>query len=161
MAAHLPQIAEKEKAITEMETKVQAEITALNRGAYGGLAARMDALDRLGQQSEAIFLANIFLILLFIAVEAAPILVKLISYRSPYDYLLHEHEHVFQMAHLENTTNLSNAVKNTLTVNTQVGVHRSHAKVELEKAMIDAKLKEKLERLQAGGFDWDGEVGAI
>ena len=158
MASHLPLIAEKEKAVTEMETKVQTEITELNRSAYGGLAARMDALDRLGQQSEAIFLANIFLMLLFIAVETAPILVKLISYRSPYDYLLHEHEHIFQMAHLENTTKLSNAVKNTLNVHTKVGVHRSHAKVELEKALIDAKLKEKLGRLQAGGFDLDGEV---
>ncbi len=156
MASHLPLIAEKEQAITDMEAQLQTEITQLNRSAYGGLAARMDALDRLGSQSEAILFANIFIMLLFISVETAPILVKLISYRSPYDYLLHEHEHVFQMANLENTTKLANAVKNNLKINTEVGVHKSEAKVNLEKAIIDAELTEKLKDLRQGGYDWGG-----
>ena len=39
--------------------------------------------------------------LLFISIETAPIFVKLISSRSPYDYLLEEHEHVFKMNNLE------------------------------------------------------------
>lgn len=55
---------------------------------FDGLAARMDALDLLTKESEAMALANIFIILLFIAIEAAPILVKLISPRGPYDELL-------------------------------------------------------------------------
>lgn len=154
LATHLPQIAAKEKSIAELETKVQSEITSLKRSAYGGLAARMDALDRLGKKSEAILLANIFIMLLFIAVETAPIMVKLISHRSPYDFLLHEHEHVFKMANLENNTLRSNAVKNNLKVSTEVEVYRSQAKVELEKATIDAKLKRDMEGLGDGRFDW-------
>jgi len=161
MATNLPLIAEKEKANTGMESKVQSEISELNRSAYGGLAARMDALDRLGQQSEAILLANIFIMLLFVSVETAPIFVKLISPRSPYDFVLHEHEHVFQMANHENTTMLANAVKNNLKVNTEVGVHRSEAKVKLEKAIIDAELNEKLKDLRSGGYDWNGDVVGV
>lgn len=47
-----------------------------------------------------------------IKTEIAPILVKLISSRSPYDCVLHQHEHVFEMVHLEQTTLLRNGVQN-------------------------------------------------
>ncbi len=55
---------------------------------FDGLAARMDALDLLTTESAAMALANIFIMLLFIAIETAPIFVKLISPRGPYDDLL-------------------------------------------------------------------------
>jgi hypothetical protein len=55
---------------------------------FGGLAARMDALDLLTKESAAMALANVFIMLLFIAIETAPIFVKLISPRGPYDDLL-------------------------------------------------------------------------
>ena len=60
MASYLPIIKEQETTIQNINTNINNEITSLKRGAYGGLAARMDALDRLGSQSEAIFWANIF-----------------------------------------------------------------------------------------------------
>jgi uncharacterized protein involved in exopolysaccharide biosynthesis len=97
LAMNLPLIAEKEKSINELTAKVSDEITNLDREKYGGMAARMEALDRLGQNSKAIYLANIFIMLLFISIETAPIFVKLISSRSPYDYLLDEHEHIFKI----------------------------------------------------------------
>jgi hypothetical protein len=63
---------------------------------YDGLAARMEALGQLARESDAIRLADIFIILLFIAIETAPIFVKLISERGPYDHLLEVHEHHFE-----------------------------------------------------------------
>lgn len=62
---------------------------------YDGLAARIDALSVLTAESNAMSLANIFLILLFIAIETAPVFVKLISQRGPYDEILEAHEHEF------------------------------------------------------------------
>lgn len=59
---------------------------------FDGLAARMDALSALTDESSAMALANIFIMLLFIAIETAPIFVKLISPRGPYDELLELHE---------------------------------------------------------------------
>ncbi|SIS85279.1 DUF4407 domain-containing protein [Belliella pelovolcani] len=55
---------------------------------FDGMAARIDALADLTSESQAIRYANIMIILLFVAVETAPIFVKLISPRGPYDYLL-------------------------------------------------------------------------
>ncbi len=154
IAANQPLIQEKELAVKTLETTIQTEIAGLKRENYGGLAARMEALSRLGQQSAAILYASIFITLLFIAIETAPIMVKLISYRSPYDYLLHEHEHVYQMANLESTTLRSNTVKNKLKYDTDTGSHLVVAKIAAEKALIDHKLKEKLEELKSKPYSW-------
>ncbi|MEZ4920738.1 MAG: DUF4407 domain-containing protein [Saprospiraceae bacterium] len=142
-ATALPAIKEKEAAIEALRSTAQTEISALNRTAYNGLAARMEALDRLGKNSAAIWFASMFITLLFIAIETAPIFVKLISSRSPYDYLLHQHEHVFEMANLEETTMLSNEVNNKIRFDTETGAYLVQARIKAEKERIDAKLKER------------------
>lgn len=154
-ANYLPLILDKEQSIQNAKDAVQSEIVGLQRTAFGGIAARMEALDRLGRQSSAIYLANIFIMLLFIAIETAPIFVKLIASRSPYDYLLHEHEHVFEMANKERTTLLTNTVRNTIMVDTETGVHRANAKVKIEKAIIDEKLRQRLQEIQQGNLAVD------
>lgn len=159
LAANQPLILEKEQAIRALETSVGAEIAGLQRSRYNGMAARMEALGRLTSKSGAILIASLFITLLFIAIETAPIMVKLISYRSPYDYVLHEHEHVFEMANLEKTTLLSNTVKNKLRFDTETGAHLVVARISAEKALIDHKLKEKLEELKNRPYDW--KVGSV
>jgi hypothetical protein len=154
LASNEPLIREKEQAIQALSTTVQTEIAALERSRYNGLAARMDALGRLTQKSLPILYASLFITLLFIAIETSPIFVKLISYRSPYDYLLHQHEHVFEMANLEQTTLLANKTNNKLKFDTETGAHLIHASILTEKALIDHKLKEKLEELKAKPFNW-------
>lgn len=154
IAVNQPLILEKELAVQTLEATIQTEIAGLKRENYGGLAARMEALSRLGQQSAAILYASLFITLLFIAIETAPIMVKLISYRSPYDYLLHEHEHVYQMANLESTTLRYNTVKNKLKYDTETGSHEVMAKIAAEKALIDQKLKERLEELKSKPYSW-------
>jgi hypothetical protein len=155
LATNLPLIAEHETTIKTLNETIQNEIIALNRTNYGGIAARMDALDRLSQSSTAIYLANIFIMLLFISIETAPIFVKLISYRSPYDYLLHEHEHVFQMANLENTTLLANSIKNKLQIDTEVETHRAKARIAGDKQLIDEALKQKAEQIKNQPANWE------
>ncbi|MBK9337506.1 MAG: DUF4407 domain-containing protein [Lewinellaceae bacterium] len=153
-ALNQPLILEKTKAIQALETTVQTEITGLQRSRYNGLAARMEALSRLSGKSLAILYASLFITLLFVAIETAPIMVKLISYRSPYDFLLHEHEHVFEMANLESTTLRSNTVRSKLRYDTETGHHLTLARIAAEKALIDHKLKEKLESLKSKPYNW-------
>ena len=154
MASYLPNIKEQESAIQRITADINNEITNLKRGAYGGLAARMEALDRLANQSEAIFWANIFIILLFVSIETAPIFVKLIASRSPYDYLLHELENEFKMANLEKTSLLSNAIKNKIKFDTEVGVYKNNARIQMEKELIDSQLNKKLDKRKGQKYDW-------
>lgn len=155
LATNKPLILTKENQIQQLKEQAKEDINGLNRTTYGGLAARMDALHRLGQNSEAIFLANIFIVLLFISIETAPIFVKLISSRSPYDYLLHQHEQVFEMANLEATTLLSTQVSNKLKVETEISIHQTKAKITAEKAEIDERLRQRLEELKNQNLQWD------
>lgn len=151
----LPIIAEKQQLIAELETKAETEIAELDRQAYGGMAARMDALHRLGQDSPAIYYASIFITLLFIALETAPVFVKLISSRSPYDYLLHEREHVFAMNNLEQTTLMTNAVKNKIKFDTESSIYRTQKELEVERELTDEYLQRKKAALADRPLDWE------
>lgn len=64
---------------------------------FNGLAARLQALDELGKNSGVMATASLFIMGLFIALEIAPVLVKLISPVGPYDYLLDQKEHEFKL----------------------------------------------------------------
>lgn len=132
----LPAIREKELSAQQLEATAQSDIAGLERGRYDGLAARLDALSRLSNRSLAIYWASIFIMLMFVAVETAPILVKLISSRSPYDFVLHQQEHVYEMANMEQTTLLTNQVMNKLKVDTEIGRFRANAQIEREKTVI-------------------------
>jgi hypothetical protein len=87
-------IQELDAQIEEFRAKRQLEFEKQVPGIDGfdGFAARMDGLAKLTEESEAMATAELFLVLLFIAIETAPIFVKLISSRGPYDELLELHE---------------------------------------------------------------------
>ena len=100
-------VASKQRDIEYLQMAYSQEIANLERERYDGLAARLHALGNLTEKSRPIYLANIFIILLFIAIETAPVFVKLIGSKGPYDDLLHTHEHGFDMYRVEQTTKYS------------------------------------------------------
>lgn len=88
-------IVELESSIDKAQGEMNGEIGSLGRTRLNGPAARLEALDRLTSQSQAMWWAHIFIIVLFLIIESAPILVKLISRSGPYDSLLHITEHKY------------------------------------------------------------------
>ena len=153
-ASYLPIIQDQEAGIQNINTSVTQEIATLSRDGYGGLAARVDALDRLSKESEAINLANIFVMLLFVSIETTPIFAKLITSRGPYDYLLDELEHKYKMGNLERNTLLTNAVKNKVKLDTEVGLYRNNIQISMEKKLIDQENYQKLKNFNAKELDW-------
>jgi len=147
IALNQPTIASKQLEINTLNSKINTQISGLDRDNFGGLAARMDALTRLTEKSNTILLANLFVMLLFVSIETAPIFVKLISKRSPYDYVLHEIEHVFEMANLQKTSLLATEVKNLILEKREIKTHKTKALVTAEKARINAKLKKEMDKL--------------
>ncbi|MEX2512806.1 MAG: DUF4407 domain-containing protein [Cyclobacteriaceae bacterium] len=59
---------------------------------YNGMAAQLDAFGSLINESRPIFWANIFIILLFLFLETAPIIVKLLTEKGPYDWMIERHQ---------------------------------------------------------------------
>ena len=104
-------ISEAEASIAEINSSEQEAIQVLADPDYSGFAARLEALNRLTKSSSAIFLANWFIILLFIALETAPVLVKILSQRGPYDYLLASEEQGYENDWIFQTSKSSNALR--------------------------------------------------
>ncbi len=88
-------ISERQQELQSVDSAMKASIPTRSR--LDGLASRLDALGRLTERSTPVRWANWFIILLFIAIECAPVFVKLISPRGPYDDLLQQHEHAFEI----------------------------------------------------------------
>jgi hypothetical protein len=93
-------INEKQARVLEINEQQKTEIAGLTVTDNSGLAGRLDALQRMTKKSSAIWLANWFIILLFIAIESAPVLVKLLSPKGPYDYALEAQEYRLQAGYL-------------------------------------------------------------
>lgn len=154
IARNQPLIAEKENAIKSLQEASSSEVTGLQRAGLGGFASRIDALSRLSEKSGAIWIASLFIMLLFIAIETAPIFVKLISSRSPYDYVLHKHEHVFEMNHQQLTSILATATRNKIAEENEINTFRTQATVKAEKQLIEHAVREEVERLKQQPAGW-------
>jgi hypothetical protein len=84
-----------QKAISRNDSLMSASLGALQYNKRDGLAARMEALNRLKAESPPIWWASLFIMLLIIALESSPVFVKLISSKGPYDNLLKGEEFRF------------------------------------------------------------------
>jgi uncharacterized coiled-coil protein SlyX len=130
---------------------------------YDGLAARIDALGVLTSKSSAMDMANLFIILLFIAIETSPIFTKLISSKGPYDDLLEKHEHsveiykIEQMSKNNQKTNErleiiiqsgNNAVTEELEGNRNLMKRIVEAETELAQEMINQWKDDEMEKIK-------------
>jgi hypothetical protein len=92
---HAIRITALDKSISKNDSLLNAALSGLKFTRRDGLAARMEALSRLKEQSIPIRWAGLFIMLLIIALETAPVFVKLISAKGPYDNLLKGEEFRF------------------------------------------------------------------
>jgi hypothetical protein len=104
-----PLILQKQQEWNTLFEQKQTEIANLKRNPWNGMAAQLQALSILGQENEAIRIANIFIMLLFILLECTPIISKLISGRGPYDELLEIREHYYKNHNLERIAAMDHA----------------------------------------------------
>jgi hypothetical protein len=133
-AEHNVRIAALEKMMAEINASMSKEMSSMERSKLNGPAARIDALSRLTEKSSAIWWADWFIILLFIAIETAPVLVKLISPKGPFDNLLKIEEHSFAAQEVEEVAKTNAQVKERISVLPQ-----------RERAFVDKRLDAAIE----------------
>jgi hypothetical protein len=114
----------------------------------------MEALDRLGDRSEIIWFATLFITLLFIAIETAPLFVKLISARSPYDYVLHELEHQFKMKHALEVGLAEKLSLGEVKYEIRTHAHKTAARIKAENNLIDIAIAQRVEELKKQPISW-------
>jgi uncharacterized protein DUF4407 len=104
-------IATLEKRVHKNDSLLMAEIAAIENAKVNGPAARIEAMSRLTKQNSAMWWAEWFIIILFIALETAPVFVKLISGKGPYDNLLKVEEHRFVAMEIEELAKVNAEIK--------------------------------------------------
>ena len=106
---NLPLIQQKEQQYAGLIQAKSAELESIKRNPWDGMAAQLEALRVLGEENRAIYIANLFIVFLFIMLECTPIIVKLIAQRGPYDELLEIREHFFKNHNLEKIAEMDHA----------------------------------------------------
>ncbi len=107
-------IAQRRAALEASQSKLQTELSQLEKQKPDGLASRLEALSRIATTSSAIAWASWFIMLLFMAIETAPVFVKLISPCGPYDHLLKMEEHGYEVQRIEHLAREHAAAKERL-----------------------------------------------
>ena len=143
-----PKIIEKEAKKKEILATQQAELTALEKASLDGFASRIEALDRIGAKSNAVLMASLFIMLLFIAIETAPLFVKLISDRSPYDYILNKMETDVELDHKEYTTLKKLRTQTKLDFEGQTTSHKNAEEIKAENELFTHAIKGEVESLK-------------
>lgn len=143
-----PILADKEARKKTILESRDSELLALEKAALNGFASRIEALDRISNKSNAVFMASIFIMLLFIAIETAPLFVKLISDRSPYDYVLNKIENEVEMDHKEHTLLRKLEAQTKTEFASKTKLHRNAAEIEAENELFTHAIKSEVEHLK-------------
>ena len=145
------------REMTEIDAAVAEEISAMGRQRLSGMAARIDALSNLTKKSEAIYWANLFIIFLFIAIETAPVFVKLISDRGPYDDRLESHEHAYHVNNKERINNLDQKLKERVDLFNNESENNIDDEVSVKNELREKILKAQAEVANERIDHWKGE----
>lgn len=154
--ASLSELQELKQINQEKITSAEAQIASLKEeynnsvtesqpviDGFDGLMARIDALGALP------WFPSFFIFLLFVAIETAPILVKLMAPRGPYDLQLEDQESTVRTWVQQKVRQREELLATDIAINKQV-----YADIEEEKVVFAYKKEkaEELMRLQADAF---------
>ena len=147
-------ISQKLDKIADLNAERETARAALSRTNLHGLASQLEALGRLSAKYSHIFLASLFILLLFIAIETAPIFVKLISHRSPYDFVLNKHEDAFRWNHRTITEQNRLHTIESIKYNTATVQHRTKLAIEAENALAETLIRNEVEEAKSKSLSW-------
>ncbi len=131
-------------------TLQQAKDELLSEGdeihsAAGGFLGRLNAISRLSKRDKSVKAANIFIILLFVFVESAPMIVKLMSRRGAYDALLDAEEIESGLASRERKENTVHNFAVRLNEMRDMQEYRVELKTAAEKKKLESLFQARFE----------------
>lgn len=102
-----------------------------------GLLARLDALSRLTKQSTTLLFSKWLITLLFIFIEVAPVLFKLMSDSGPYDDIMDRIKHETNVQELQKISNINDEINTNIRLSTEKNQIRLNAELQGNQALLD------------------------
>lgn len=127
--------------VTIAELRRQKALAEANRQptiAQNGLVAQLNTLDELSERNRPIKLASWFLILLFMMLETAPIIVKVLSDRGPYDEIYETLEHSVTANEQKKSFELVSEIDTDMAFTERLHAEILAAKLKLSRQMVDS-----------------------
>jgi len=149
-----PKLDENKEKLALIETKRNADMETLSRASLTGFASRLKALHRLTEKEQAIMMAGWFITILFLIIECSPILVKLISERTPYDQKLDTLETEYYLANLKSTTVSRLATDSKLNFENKTAGFRVSEMIEAENEVFAHALRKEKESIMQRNEGW-------
>lgn len=149
-----PKLDEQYQKLNEIEISKKSDMDNLSRTSLTGFASRLKAMHRLSDREDAIWAASFFITLLFLIIECAPILVKLISEKTPYDQRLNTLETEYYLANLKQNTLSKLATDSQLTFENQTAGFRVATIIEAENEVLAHAIRQEKENIMRKNEGW-------
>lgn len=149
-----PKLQDEMAKLEALEVKRKTEMENLSRASLTGFASRLKALHRLSATEEAIRIAGFFITILFLIIECSPILVKLISERTPYDQRLDTLETEYHLANLKSVTISRLSTDSQLTFENKTAGFRVSEMINAENEVFAHALRREKEELMSRNEGW-------
>lgn len=149
-----PKLNEQYQKLEEIELKKKEDLNNLSRASITGFASRLKAMHRLSSNEDAIRTASIFITFLFLIIECAPIFVKLISERTPYDQRLDMLETEYHLANLKNNTISKLATDSQLTFENKTAGFRVTEMINAENEIFAHAIRKEKETIINKNEGW-------
>ena len=105
------------------------------------LSARLDALENISKSSNVIRHSGIFIALLFISLEIAPVVVKILTKRGPYDERLDAIEYQSYIEESKKIDTLNREINEYMKLADEAAKLRGELRIAAEKEKLDIELK--------------------
>lgn len=149
-----PKLDEQLAKLEAIEIARKADLENLSRASLTGFASRLKALHRLSAKEDAIRIAGLFITILFLIIECSPILVKLISERTPYDQRIDSVETEYHLANLKTTTLSKLATDSRITFENKTAGFRVTEMINAENEVFAHALRREKEDLMQRKEGW-------
>ena len=124
---------------------------------YNGFAAHLEALGILTSEKDSIFYAKWLITILFIFIEIAPILFKMMTERGPYDDIIDKIKHEIKVKQLLEQSNLNEEINTTVKVNADKNSQKLNSELLANKDLLNSIAKAQAEIAQVAIDEWKKE----
>jgi hypothetical protein len=149
-------IADREKVI-HSDVENQKTVQAQN----DGLLARLTALSSLTSKEWTLSFAKWLITALFIFIEIAPILFKMMTERGPYDDIVDRIKHETKVRQLELQSNINQEINTAVRLHTEKHEHKLNAELQANKEILEAIAKAQQELAVVAIEKWKEEQKKI
>ena len=110
-----------------------------------GLLARLTALSELTSASWTLLFSKWLITILFIFIEIAPILFKMMTERGPYDDIVDRKKHEYKVRQLELQSNINQEINTAVKIHTDKYEQKLNAELQSNKEILEAIAKAQQE----------------